>query len=446
MSVYIHEGELWESAAMKAVFSTPHHLELMQKVEAALATAQAELGIIPTKIAQEINSKATLEYLDLAVFEEQTAFTGGHPVVPFLRAWKPAFQGSDTAEFIHWGATTQDILDTALILKLREVYDHIYGQLINLRRMLVKMAKEHIDTPMAGRTHIQHAIPITFGLKLAVWLMELNRHLERLEDCKKRLFAVSFYGAAGTLASLGSNGLDVTKRMATLLDLKFVPVPWHTARDNLAEFTADLTSISTTFGKIASELYELSRSEVGEVEEPWTYGNVGSSTMPQKRNAFGLEAMVGLSRIAQFESGTIYAAMMHEHERDFRAANVEGYTLYTTCSLTEKTLHYAELILARLDIHPEKMLANLDLTKGLIMSESIMMRLGEKLGRLTAHEKIYDMAMSAFQNGHHLKDLVLADQEIMASYTPEEIDSFFDPVTYIGDARRMVEAALAASI
>ncbi|MEG1578528.1 MAG: lyase family protein, partial [Oscillospiraceae bacterium] len=310
---------------------------------------------------------------------------------------------------------------------------------------LADLAEKYIDCPIAGRTHVQHAVPITFGLKIAVWLMEIRRHLDRMEDCKKRLFAASFYGASGNLASLGQDGLKVTEKMAHYLDLDFVPVPWHTSRDNLAEFISVLTGISSTFGKIASELYELSRTEVGEVEEPWTYGNVGSSTMPQKRNAFGLEAMVGLSKITQFEQGAIYAGMMHEHERDFRAANIEGFTIFMTCSMTEKNLHYAQLILERLTVHPDKMLSNLDMTGGLIMSESIMMHLGEKMGRLTAHEKIYEMAMDAFTNGKHLKDLVLADQDIMALCTPEEIEACFAPIAYVGDAHRMVLEALKAS-
>ncbi len=442
MSIFIPEGELWESDIIKKIFSLEHHLELMQKVEAALALAEADTGIIPREAAEDINSKSTLKYIDLAIFDEQMKFTGGHPVVPFLSAWKPSFRGTNHAEFIHYGATTQDILDSALILKLREVYDVIYGELGELKVILREMTDKYRHCPMCGRTHVQHAIPITFGLKSAIWLMEIKRQEERMEDLKKRLFAVSFYGAAGNLASLGDKGLLITEKMSDYLDLDYIPVPWHTGRDSIVEFMTLLVNISTTMGKIGNELYELSRTEVGEVEEPWTYGNVGSSTMPQKRNAFGMESMVGLSKLSQFEVGAIYQANMHEHERDFRAMNIEGFNILMTASMTEKNLHYGILILKGLVVHPEKMRENLDMTKGLIMSESIMMHLAEKMGRLVAHEKIYEYAMSAFSNNTHLKDLILADKEIMNKFTAEEIEKCFDPITYVGDADKMISEAL----
>jgi adenylosuccinate lyase len=266
-----------------------------------------------------------------------------------------------------------------------------------------------------------------------------------MEDCKKRLFAASFYGAAGNLASLTQGGLEITKKMAEYLDLVYIPVPWHTSRDNFAEFMTLLVIISSTFGKIGSELYELSRTEVGEVEEPWTYGNVGSSTMPQKRNPPGCEAMVSLAKISQFEVGAIYEAMNFEDERDSRAWNIEKFVFPMTCSMTEKNLAYAILILKDLVVYPKRMRANLELTNGLIMSESIMMTLGGKIGRLHAHEKVYAMAMEAYKTNRHLKDLILADKDIMAKFTKEEIDACFDPVSYVGDAYKMVKAAIELS-
>jgi 3-carboxy-cis,cis-muconate cycloisomerase len=250
MSIFIPEGELWESDIIKKIFSLEHHLELMQKVEAALALAEADTGIIPREAAEDINSKSTLKYIDLAIFDEQMKFTGGHPVVPFLSAWKPSFRGTNHAEFIHYGATTQDILDSALILKLREVYDVIYGELGELKVILREMTDKYRHCPMCGRTHVQHAIPITFGLKSAIWLMEIKRQEERMEDLKKRLFAVSFYGAAGNLASLGDKGLLITEKMSDYLDLDYIPVPWHTGRDSIVEFMTLLVNISTTMGKI----------------------------------------------------------------------------------------------------------------------------------------------------------------------------------------------------
>ncbi len=444
MSVFIPEGELWESKVVGQIFATKNQIECLQKAEAALARAEAKLGIIPQEVSDEINEKATIENIDLDEYARQMEITGGHPVVAMLRAWKP-FLSAEASELVHWGATTQDIMDTGDVMKLSAVYDIIYDELLQLKAILRKLASEYIDTPLAGRTHEQHAVPTTFGVKVAVWLMEVQRHLKRMEQCRPRLRTVCFYGAAGNLASFGKGGLNVTRQMARELDMNFAPVAWHTSRDSFIEFMTILTNISTTFGKVANEIIELSRTEIGELEEPWMPGNVGSSTMPQKRNPPGCEAMYSLAVLTQFEVGAMYQASMHENERDSRAWNLEKFVFPFTCSMTEKNLHYAIVILGKLVVKPEHMRRNLDLTNGLIMCENLMMKLGARIGRMTAHEKIYQMAMEAYQKDLHLKDLITADKDIMSMFTTEEIEEYFNPITYTGDAREMVELALEAT-
>jgi adenylosuccinate lyase len=444
MSVFIPEGELWESKVIGEIFATKNQIECLQKAEAALARAEANLGIIPQDICDEINAKASIENIDLEEYDRQLNITGGHFVVAMLRAWKP-FLSEKAAQMVHWGATTQDIMDTGDVIKLSAVYDIIYDELIQLRAILRKLAKEYIDTPMAGRTHEQHAVPTTFGLKVSVWLMEVQRHMKRMEQCRPRLRTVCFYGAAGNLASFQKGGIKVTQQMAKELDMNFSPVAWHTSRDNFIEFMTILASISTTFGKVANEIIGLSRTEIGELEEPWMPGNVGSSTMPQKRNPPGCEAMCSLAFLTQFEVGAIYRASMPENERDSRAWNVEKFVFPFTCSMTEKNLHYAIIILSKLVVNPARMRKNLDLTNGLIMCESLMMKLGARIGLMSAHEKIYQMAMEAFQKDLHLKELVTEDKEIMDIFSMDEIEEYFNPITYTGDAHEMVELALEAT-
>ena len=442
--IYIPEGDLHESAKINAIYSKIHLLESYQKVWVALASAQAELGIIPKEAADEISALADIKNVDIPYYDEQVTITGGQQIVSLIRAWKPSFKGSKSAEFIHYGATTQDIMDTAEILKFREVYNIIYKELRELENVLKNMAEEHINTPIAGRTHGQHAVPITFGLKVAIWLMEIKRHIERMEECSKRLFVGSFYGAAGNLASLSGGGLKITELMSKKLGLGFVAVPWHTTHDNIVEFMTLLCNIVTSAGRVASEIFELNRTEIGEVEEPWTYGNVSSSTMPQKRNPEGCEAVVSLARLVQFEVGAVYQSNMHENERDSRSWNIDQFVFPITCGMVEKSLRYMILILKGLVVLPDKMRTNLEMTNGLIMSESIMMTLGKKIGRLNAHEKIYHMAIEAHENNIHLKELVLADKEIMNKCNKEEIETAFEPLSYVGDSYKMTRAAIDA--
>ncbi len=442
MSIFLFEGEVWESNKIREIFSLESKLTKMQRMEAALANAQAELGIIPKEAAKVINEMVGIEYLDLDIYNEQLRITGGHPVVPFLKAWQPFFKDKEIAQLIHYGATTQDVLDTSMVLQFKEVYDVVIDELEQLKVILGDLSQKYKMTPMAGRTHSQHAVPITFGYKTAIWLYETQRQIDRLKESSKRMFAVSFYGATGNVNSLGKNGMKVCELMAKDLGLAYIPLPWHTSRDTMAEFLSDLVNITCTYGKIGNELYELGRTEVLEVQEPWFYGNVGSSTMPQKRNAFGMEVMTAIGRLSSYQIGAMFQAMMQQHERDFRTQDGEGFTYMTICHMCEHVLAYAIPILKGLDVLPQNMRKNLDITNGAIMCENVMMHLAKAMGRFEAHEKVYKYAVQAFEENKHIKDLILADKDIMAVMTPEEIEEVFDPVSYIGVAPEMVDRAI----
>lgn len=443
MSVYLMEGAVWQSEKIAKIFSLENQLEKMCRAEAAVANAEVEMGLISKRDADKINSMVGIQHVDLNIFKEQMITTGGHAVVSFLSAWRPAFGDDPAKEVIHYGSTTQDMLDTAKILQLREAHEVIMEELLQNRSILIELAKKYKMTPIAARTHHQHALPITFGYKVAIWLAEVQRQIERLNESSRRLFTVCCYGAVGAMNSLDKQGVKLNELMAKDLKLNWIPVSWHTSRDMIAEYLSDLVSITSTFGKIALELYELSRTEVGEVAEPWTYGNMGSSTLPQKRNPWGLEAMVAISKSATYQIGNMYAAMTQFHERDFMAQYQEEFTIPTICHMCEHILHYGIEIIGRLEVFPDKMLKNLELTNGSIMLENVMMLLTKRMSRYEAHHKLYDYAMRAYKEDVPVKSLILQDKEIMSVITPAELDKAFEYTSYLGICPEEVDAAIA---
>lgn len=440
MSVYI-PGNMCDSEVMGRIFSDENQIAILMRIEGALARAQARLGYIPREDADVISAKASPAYLDLEIYHREFSATAGHHIVALLRAWEPAL-GQRAAGYVHWGASTQDLWDTREVLRLREAYHVIYGQLVDIAAILRELCGKHKRTAIAGRAHGVHAVPTTFGAKVAVWLRSLERQIQRMDECKKRLFVCSFYGGSGNLASLGEGGLRITEELAKELELGFEPVCWHTARDSFAEFISILANIAGTFGKMGNDLFVMANTEYGEVEEPWRHGNVSSSTMPHKRNPLGCEKIVALSRLAQHTAGAIFPAMVNEHERDSRAWNLEEFVLPQVCGLTEKLLSYARLVLKDLVVYPQRMRKNIDLTNGLIMSESLMMSLGRHIGRLRAHEVVYELAMDAYAKNIHLKTRALEEELITSHMSEEEILGCFEPTSYIGEACAMVDAAL----
>ena len=432
--------DLYGTDEMRAVFSDLSLLQKWLDAEVALAQAEAELGLIPAWAADEIARKGRAELLDTAAIKrgiDQTV----HPIVPMIRAFDAVCENG-AGEFIHWGATTQDIMDTASVLQVKEAIDILEPRLSRLADALADLAAQHRDTAMPGRTHGQHALPITFGFKLAQWLAEVMRHRERLTQLKPRALVGQFAGAAGTLASVAEHGFEIQRRMMARLGLGVPLITWHTARDSMAEFAGWLGLLAATLGKIAHEVILLQKTEVWEVEEPFNTGKVGSSTMPHKRNPMICEALLALARMVMNAAPLGLDAMIHEHERDWTNEHIEWAFIPEACIMTDGALALTIRVVEGLHIHPDRMAANLDATRGLWLSEAVMLALAEKVGRQTAHDVVYQCAMRVVDQGIDFRQ-ALAEADIVARHLSEaEIERLLDPRRYTGLAGAFVDRAL----
>ena len=330
-------------------------------------------------------------------------------------------------------------MDTANVLQLRETIKLFERDLDALIQLLVREAYQHRDTVMAGRTHGQHALPITFGLKVAVWVDELRRHAERLEQLRPRLLRCQFSGAAGTLASLAEDGWDVHQALAAELDLAPARITWHTARDGFGEFVAFCGLLAATLGKIANEVATLQETEYREVEEPFVPGKGSSSTMPQKRNPILCETVIGIARLVVQNVPAMLSAMMPGHERAMGEWHIEWDLIPRTCVLTGAALRHSITIFDGLVVHVDAMRRNLDRTQGYILAEAVMMRLAEHTGRQRAHDLVYEACLLASQGESSLRSSLLEVPEIVASLSEEEIDHLLDPTNYIGLAPQFVD-------
>lgn len=423
-------ADLFSTAELRDIFSDRNMVQKWLDVEAALARAQAAVGIIPRKYAEEIAARARYELMDMEEMRRQMAVTA-HPLMPLIRVFQQACRG-EAGEFIHWGATTQDIMDTGMILQLREAYQVILRDLEEMEKILAGLAEKYVDTVMVGRTHGQHALPITFGFKVAVWLAETRRNLERLRACRERVFVGQLAGAAGTLASMPEKGLEVQRLMMQDLGLGVPEIAWHTARDNIAELISNFGIVAQTTSKIMNEVIALMKTECAEVEEPFVMGKVGSSTMPHKRNPMIAENVVCLSKLIRYQVPLALEAMVGEHERDMRSWQTEWKYIPDTCMMLGAALKGANYVLSGLIVKPDHMEKNLDLLKGLLLSENVMLRLGEKIGRQRAHEVIYAASMRAYESGHSLKEVLLETEEVRSHLSEEELDILLDPRRYTG--------------
>ncbi len=408
-------------------------------MEAALARAQAKLGIIPAAYANEISKKARVELIDMDELKRGIDKTT-HPLMPLVRVFRTVCAG-DAGEFIHWGATTQDIMDTGLVLQIKESLELVEPCLSAVNKTLKHMASEHKDTVMAGRTHGQHALPITFGYKVAVWQKEIARHLTRLEQVKKRVLIGQFGGAVGTLASMGFGGLEVQELMFRELGLEVPDIAWHASRDSLAELVCVLGMISATLGKIANEVVTLQKTEYGELEEPFEMGMVGSSTMPHKRNPMTSESVVAISKMVRYNVPLAIEAMVGEFERDMRTWQTEWKFVGESFILLSGAIRSINRVLQRLYVNVGQMRSNVYMTKGLILSEAIMLKLGEKIGRQKAHDLVYKICMKAYEEDMPLQDALMQEPSILGELTPQEIEVIMDPVSYTGLSSYFAEKA-----
>jgi 3-carboxy-cis,cis-muconate cycloisomerase len=441
MSVHVTDSvifrDFYSTGQMRAVFDDGHLVDCWLTVEAALARAQAKLGIIPEWAAQEINRQAKSEAIDLKALGQGTSLVG-YPILPLVRQLSSLCEG-EAGRYVHWGATTQDIMDTANVLQLRQAMDIIGRDLDALISTLAGLAKDHRDTPMAGRTHGQHALPITFGFKVAVWVDELRRHQERFGQCRPRLLRCQFGGAAGTLASLDQDGWQVHQALAEELDLSPAPIAWFTARDTFAEFVSLCGLLTATLGKMAHEVAMLQKNEFGEVAEPFESGKGSSSTMPQKRNPILCEAVIGIAQITSQQVPTMLTAMKPEHERAMGEWHAEWDVLPHACQLTGAALAHSLEIFGDLRLFPEAMKRNLGLTDGQIVAEAIMMRLGERIGRQRAHDLVYEACERSIAENASLYTILKASPEISDVLAVEEVRRLLEPTNYVGLAPFFVD-------
>jgi 3-carboxy-cis,cis-muconate cycloisomerase len=432
-----------EDPGVRALFTEAARFQSWLDVEAALAEAQAELGIIPAAAAREIAAKAQLKYLDLAAVREGLARTG-HPLVPLVWALDRACDG-DAGGYVHWGATTQNITQTGQLLQVRRAHAIFLGQLAAILTALADLAERTRDVLLPGRTHGQHAVPATFGFKVAVWIDELCRHVERLRGCEDRVFVTMLGGGAGTLASLGEAGLAAQEKMAARLGMRPMPMPARTIGDHLAEYVTLLGLLAATGSKIGREIYTLMKQEFGEVEEPVPPGTVGSSTMPQKRNPKLSQDIVAAAAQIRALVPLALEAMQTEHEADRTTSIMMSRAVVDACELTGDVLQRLVVLFEGLQIFPERMRTNLDLSGGLIMAEALMLELGKRIGRQRAHDAVYDAAQAAVTQSRPFRETLAENSHVSAGLTPAQVEALLDPARYTGLCRLFAERAAAAA-
>lgn len=432
--------DMFGTDAMRRTFSDKSRLDAWIRTEVALAKAQVRLGIIPEGVDVELERVAKVENLDIA--EMKADFDRvGFPILPFVKQLNKVC-GPETARWVHYGATTQDILDTGMVLQIKEGIRLVEEELAAIIGAAATLAKKHENTVMAGRTFQQLAAPITFGYKVAVWLDEILRHRERLSELKERVLVGQCAGAVGTFATLGDKGIAVQQRMMELLELGTPPITWHTARDSWAELVSLFAMIGATFAKIANEVAILMRTEVGELSEPFEVGRGASTTLPQKRNPISCEPIIAIApRLRDLVSSQL-TAMIQEHERGVGQMNIEWMVIPETFILLSGSLKHTRFILENLWVGEAAMRENLALGGGLLMAESVMMGLAPKVGKAEAHHLVYTAAGYAHENGLTLKEALMQNPDIMRELTETEIDWLIDPANYTGSAQMMVDQVL----
>src|SRR5215212_976873 len=426
---------------MREVFSDYALISRYVEVEIALARAEARCGVIPTEAAEEIAAKCNLDALDFDLLRQETDIVG-YPILPLVH--QLVKQCGDAGRYVHWGATTQDIMDTADVLRVRAGLKIIEADIAALRSILADLSTRYRDTPMAGRTHLQQALPVTFGYKTAIWLAMFDRHAERLEQLKPRVLVGQFAGAAGTLASLGNKGFDVQKALCEELGLAVPVSTWHVARDGFAEVVSFLGLVTGSLGKIALDIMIMASTEFAELYEPFVKGRGASSTMPQKRNPISSELMLAASKAVRQHAGLMLDAMVQDFERATGPWHAEWMAIPESFVLTAGALHQAKFALGGLIVDTKKMAGNLDISRGLIVAEAVMMGLAPDLGRQEAHDVVYDACRVANEKGMTLADALAADPRVASHIERATIDRLTSPDNYLGLAPEMVDRVLAA--
>ena len=418
-----------------ALFAQEARWQAWLDVEAALAEAEAELGMIPEPAAREIVRKC-----DLSLFDHERLTEGfrrtGHTLVPLVWELSRICDG-EAGNYVHWGATTQNITQTGDLLQLRKAHNIFLSQIARMLVALASLGERSCDMPVPGRTHGQHAVPATWGLKVAIWIDEFIRHVSRMRECEKRVFRAILGGAAGTVASFGDQGLTVQARMAARLGMEPMTVPARSIMDHLAEYILVLALLASSCGKLANEIYTGMKQEFGEVEEPISEGTVGSSTMPQKRNPHLTQDIMAFAAQIRTMVPLALESVMTEHEANRQTSLMMRHCQTQVCVLVGDVLERVRVVVDGLVLKPERMLSNLELTDGLIMAEPVMLALGDHVGRQTAHDIVYDSAQAAARGDGRFTARLAADPRIARHLAPDAISGLLDPSRYTGLCSRI---------
>lgn len=436
-------GPMFSTDAMQQVFSDHACIQRMLDFEAALARAEAQHDVIPATAVTAIAACCDAAMIDMPALA-QAAAPAGNLAIPLVRQLtaQVARTDAEAAKYVHWGATSQDAIDTGLVLQLRDALNHINHDLARLAEALAKLAAQYRHTLLIGRTWMQHALPITFGLKAAGWLDAVLRHQDRLQELRVRALVLQFGGAAGTLASLGQQGVKVAAAMAAELRLTLPDTPWHTQRDRVAEAATVLGLLTGTLGKMARDISLHMQTDVAELAEPVAAGRGGSSAMPHKRNPVGCAvALAAAVRVPGLVS-VMLSGMVQEHERALGGWQAEWDTLPQIVQLTAGALEQMRQVASGLTVDSARMSDNLNATRGQIMAEAVTLALGSRIGRMAAHQLVEQACHVASGTGQHLRDVLQQDPEISSALQAGELERLFDPGGYTGAAKAFVDRVL----
>jgi len=432
--------------AVDTIFSDRVRVQRMLDFEAALARAEGRVGVIPAAAASVISEKCRAELVDFEALS-RAAVEAGNLAIPMIKQLTELVrkENPEAARYVHWGATSQDAIDTGLVLQVREALRLIEGGLERVSDAVAMLAEKYRDTPAAARTWMQQAIPTVFGLKAAGWLDAITRHRVRIRELQERVLVLQFGGAAGTLASLHDRGLEVAVALGEELQLAVPDLPWHAHRDRIADLATTLALMTGTLGKIARDVSLQMQTEVGEVSEPAGEGRGGSSTMPQKRNPVACAAILAASERMPGLVSVILSSMPQEQERGLGGWHAEWETLPELVRVSGGALHRAEEMIAGLEVDAERMRQNLEITHGLIYAEAVAMALSAQMGKRAAHELLEKASRKALLERKHLRDVLAGDPEISSRLNPTELAQLFDPMKYLGMSSRFVDRVLATS-
>jgi len=432
----------WEK--IESLLSDHARVQGMLDFEAALARAEAKTGVIPSSSASAIASKCQAQFFN---FEDlaRSAALAGNLAIPLVKQLT-ALVGSDDPEamrFVHWGATSQDAIDTGFILQLREVLEEFESEIDRLSAALAILAGKHRATLMVGRTWMQPALPTPFGFQVAGWLDAIHRHRARLRDLQRRALVLQFGGAVGTLAAFGGKGAEVARALGEELQLTVPEIPSHSHRDRIAEIASTFGFITGTLGKIARDISLQMQTEIAELSEPQAEGRGGSSTMPHKHNPVACSVVLAAAARVPGLVSTVLSAMVQEEQRGLGGWQAEWEVMPEIIGLSAGALHHLTEAISNLEVHADRMSRNLELTRGLILAEAVQMALGKSIGRSAAHELIQKSSRRAQKENRHLRDVLAEDPAVTKHLNQKDLDRLFDPREYLGDSSALIDRVLA---